>query len=221
MPWNSTWPVGSISVKANRIVGQQNTTYIETIMGNSPVGTNTNTTRDHFWNVGSNEDGRHRFINSPVFTVGGIAADPLVGSGMDAVLYLKMTNAQPQWFTRTSGGIIYQSTPNILTGSATISSSSSYQNLVAVPDNTYGEIFMYTTNNNNYRFGGQTGFFVTRGGIVSAWAISYQAEGTATANSGLKFGNGADTSLLNIRVRRESTNNLNTNWNYIITYRAL
>ena len=95
MPWNSTWPVGSISVKANRVVGQQNTTYIETTMGNSIVGTNTTATRDHFWNVGTNEDGRHRFIQSPKFTVGGNPADPVLGTGMDGVRYIKSDGLTP------------------------------------------------------------------------------------------------------------------------------
>ena len=68
----------------------QNTTYIETTMGNSAVGTNGVTTRDHFWNVGSNEDGRHRFIQSPAFTVGGLPADPVLGTGMDSVAFSKL-----------------------------------------------------------------------------------------------------------------------------------
>jgi len=90
MPWNTVFPLGSVSVKANRTIGQQNTTYIEVTMGNSIVGTNTNTTRDHFWNVGSNEDGRHRFMQSPAFTVGGLPVDPVLGAGMDSVFYSKL-----------------------------------------------------------------------------------------------------------------------------------
>lgn len=90
MPWNTVAPLGTVSVKANRTILQQNTTYIETTMGNSVVGTNAVTTRDHFWNVGSDEDGRHRFIQSPAFTVGGLPVDPVVGTGMDSVAYSKL-----------------------------------------------------------------------------------------------------------------------------------
>lgn len=93
MPWNSTSPIGSISVKANRTTMNQNTTYTETTMGNSAIGTNTVTTRDHFWNVGANEDGRHRFIQSPAFTVGGLPTDPVVGIGMDGVSFIKLLTA--------------------------------------------------------------------------------------------------------------------------------
>lgn len=90
MPWNSTSPNGALSVAANRPYQQENTTYIETTMGNSVVGTNTVTTRDHFWNVGSNENGRHRFIQSPAFTVGGLPTNPVIGTGMDSVLFSKL-----------------------------------------------------------------------------------------------------------------------------------
>lgn len=90
MPWNTVAPLGTVSVKANKTILQQNTTYIETTMGNSVVGTNAVTTRDHFWNVGSDEDGRHRFIQSPAFTVGGLPVDPVVGTGMDSVAYSKL-----------------------------------------------------------------------------------------------------------------------------------
>lgn len=90
MTWNAVSPNGALSVKANELPMQQNTTYIETKMGNSIVGTNTASTRDHFWNVGSNEDGRHRFIQSPAFTVGALPTNPVLGTGMDSVFYSKL-----------------------------------------------------------------------------------------------------------------------------------
>jgi hypothetical protein len=90
MTWNSTAPLGSVSVKANNAILQANTTYIETNMGKSIVGTNTVTTRDHFWAVDPNLDGRHRFIQSPAFTVGGLPTDPVLGAGMSSVLYSKL-----------------------------------------------------------------------------------------------------------------------------------
>lgn len=215
MPWNSTWPVGSISVKANRTVGQQNTTYIETTMGNSIVGTNTNTTRDHFWNVGSNEDGRHRFINSPAFTVGGNPADPIVGTGMDAVLYLKTTNAQPQWFNRTADGVIYQATPNFLEGSVVIGSSQT--TIVAVPANVYGEIVLWrTTQGKNTA---QNGFFRSDGAQVEGWSNYLGPEGSS-ASLNLKLGNGSDASGLNLRARTADASSGNS-WQYRVTYRAI
>lgn len=232
MPWNSTWPVGSTSVKNNKLPGTENTTYIETTMGNSIVGTNTVTTRDHFWNVGANEDGRHRFMQSPGFTVGGNPEDPVLGTGMDGVLYLKSDGLSPArvvGFYRNSSKI-YQYIPVCKTGSVTLAPFSSIVppvmvNMVSVPDNCYGEIFMYNTNGspttNTYSFNAQTGFFFARDGVVQAWSLKYMVEGSSSSVAALKFANGSDASGLNIRVQPEDINNSHLSWNYIVTYRAL
>lgn len=216
MPWNATFPLGSVSVKANKTIGQQNTTYIQVTMGNSVVGTNTVTTRDHFWNVSSNLDGRHRFIQSPAFTVGSVATDPVIGTGMDGVLYLKTTNGRAQGFYRNSQGI-YQYIPNFLSGTATITSSSSYDTVVAVPANVYGEIVMWRTTNGKNN--AQSGFFRSDGSTVQAWANYLGVQGSSQTLN-LKFGNGTDASGLNIRARAESAS-VNHAWNYRITYRAI
>lgn len=214
MPWNSTFPLGTVSVKANRTIGQQNVSYIETTMGNSVVGTNTTTTRDHFWDVGSDEDGRHRFMQSPAFTVGGMAADPVIGTGMDAVEYVKVTNGRAERFHRNAQGI-YQHVPSFLSGSVVVAAS--YGNVVAVPASVYGEIFMYTTILGKRSV--VTGFFRSNGATVESWALVNSAEGDDTTTA-LKFGNGSDASGLNIRARAEDATAGQT-WNYRITYRAL
>lgn len=87
--WSSTAPLGSVSVRANKSILQNNITYIETYMGNSILGTNTNAVRDHFWDVSGDLDGRHRFMNSVGFTVGGTPTDPEIGANMDGVFYFK------------------------------------------------------------------------------------------------------------------------------------
>lgn len=223
MTWNSTYPVGNISVKANRTVGQQNTTYIETTMGNSIVGTNTTATRDHFWNVGANEDGRHRFIQSPAFTVGGNPADPVLGTGMDGVRYLKsdgLTPASIVGFYRNAQKI-FQYIPALITGTINIPSSSSYNSMTTVPDNSYGEIFMYNTDSTTGKYTGQTGFYKARGGVAECWAITNLAQGSSSSDSALKFGNGSEASVLNIMVRRSSASSSQSNWSYKVTYRAL
>lgn len=217
MPWNSTAPVGTVSVKANRTILQQNTTYIESTMGNSIVGTNTTTTRDHFWNVGADEDGRHRFIQSPAFTVGGNPADAVIGTAMDVVLYPKTISGTVQWFTRNAQGI-YQATPALLSGTVSVPSSSVYGIIVAVPANVYGQIFMYTTIEG--RFSAVTGFFRSDGATVEAWALTNHAQGSGSAVAALKFGNGSEASGLNILGRADDASSGQT-WNYRITYRAL
>ena len=89
MPWHGTAPEGNKSVRFNKNVLQDNTTYIETVMGNSIVGTNLAATEDHFWNVDSALDGHHRFMKSPKFTVGASPADPVIGGSIDQVIYAK------------------------------------------------------------------------------------------------------------------------------------
>lgn len=218
MAWHSTAPVGTISVKANRIILQDNTTYIETTMGNSVVGTNTNTTRDHFWNVGANEDGRHRFINSPKFTVGGVAADPVIGTGMDGVLYLRQCSTsltRIEGFYRNVEGI-FQYIPAYDTGTHVVTGS--YTNMIAVPANCWGEIYMWTDAAGNRS--GQSGFFKSNGATVDAWAYGERVQGSSTAGFPLNFGNGSDASGLNIRVRTEGASSGQT-WNYRIMYRSI
>lgn len=218
MVWNSTFPLGSVSVKANRVIGQQNTTYTEVTMGNSIVGTNTTSTRDHFWNVGANEDGRHRFVQSPAFTVGAVATDPVIGSGMDGVSYLKTISGTVQQFYRNAQGI-YQTSPTVLRGTVAVTSTSTYVTVVAVPNNTYGEILMYASTQNENT--AQTGYFVSRLSLVEAWSLiqKEQSDATTEHSTALKFGNGTQASGLNIRARRES--GPSDTWTYIVTYRTM
>lgn len=215
MPWNSQWPIGNISVKANRTSGQQNTTYIETTMGNSIVGTNTNTTRDHFWNVGSNEDGRHRFIQSPAFTVGGIPANPVLGVGMDAVEYVKVTNGRAERFHRNAAGI-YQHVPSFISGTVVLTSS--FSTIVSLPASVYGEIFLFTTAAGEVS--GQAGFFKTNNATCEAWSYGERVQGGSTAVYPVRLGNGSDASGLNLRARSDEASSGLT-WNYRITYRAI
>ena len=90
MAWSSTFPDGTQSVKANQPIGQGNTTYIETTMNN-----------DHYWNIGANENGRHKSINMK-----NLASDPAAPSaGMDGVIYLKLANATAQGFFKNTRGL--------------------------------------------------------------------------------------------------------------------
>jgi hypothetical protein len=223
MPWNSTYPLGSVSVSANRTIGQQNTNYTEVTLGNSIIGTNNNTTRDHFWNVGTNEDGRHRFINSPAFTVGLVPADPVVGAGMDAVLYLKITNGRPEWFHRNNivGSSIYQATPSYLTGTVSITSAAVFSNITTIPANVYGEIYIYKITNNatakNSLANIQYGTFLSNNNTVHAFSSRIKIEDTSNDYL-LELAN-KETTDLNIRVRLNA--GPSGTWNYRITYRAL
>lgn len=221
MPWNANWPVGNISVKANRTPGNQNTLYIAATMGSSAVGTNTSAVRDHFWNVGGNEDGRHRFMCSPGFTVGGNPANPVVGAGMDATLFLKKTNNEFQWFNLnssvTSSGSNYQVSPNFIQGTVVLNGV--FVTVTPIPANVYGEIIMWTTALG--RFTAQNGFFRSGAALVESWA-NYLAPEGASETIALKFANGSDSTGkgLNINARTSAASNGLT-WNYRIIYRAI
>ncbi len=216
MPWNSVWPVGGVSVKANRTVGNQNTTYIETTMGNSVVGTNTNTMRDHFWDVGSNEDGRHRMIQSPAFTVGGNPDDPVLGVGMDSVLYAKTVLGSVQWFRRNVDNI-YQATPITKTGTVNITSSSSYVTVTAIPANAYGTAYFFYEADPSKS---ASGLFSSSGTQTRGFTTRVRADVSGLDEYAVEMRND-DTGTLDLQVRRgDSSSALNGNWNYILTYRA-
>lgn len=86
MSWNSVFPDGSKSVKQNEAIGQANTTYIEDTMGNS-----TNTSKDHYWDIGTNEDGHHRAVQFKNYedSFSGAPTDPTLATDMVLALYAR------------------------------------------------------------------------------------------------------------------------------------
>lgn len=80
--WNTTFPDGSKSVKANELIGQQNTTYTKTTIN-----------VDHQWNVGEDEDGHHKFAQMAGYEDEGDPEDPDLATGMDLVYYAKEKTA--------------------------------------------------------------------------------------------------------------------------------
>ena len=186
-------------------------------MGNSVVGTNTTSTRDHFWNVGTNEDGRHRFMQSPAFTVGGLPTDPVVGTGMDGVLYLKTTNSKVQGFYRNANQV-YQYIPTPLEGTVVLTGS--FAEIVTVPANVYGEIFIFQTTDGSTR--GQAGFFKSNNTICDSWSYAQQVQSVSstTPKFNVIFSNGSNAVDLKIKAKINEAGSGLT-WNYRITYRAI
>ena len=220
MTWSSNFPNGNVSVKANEAIGQGNTTYTETKLGKQVVGTNTTpqTAQDHFWDIDANLDGRHRMINLPKFTVGGAAADPVRADDCDGVIYIREVNADVgriEGFYQNSNGT-YQFIPSFLSGTHVVTAS--FTNILAVPKNVYGEIFMYRTVNGETT--GQAGFFKSNDTVCDCWSYGLRLDQVGTAaRYNVRFGNGTDASGLNIRVIRDEASAGNT-WEYRITYRA-
>ena len=98
MVWMSTSPDGSKSVKQNESIVQANTTYIEETLGNS-----TNTDKDHYWNIGSDEDGHHRAAQFKNYedSYTGAPTDPVLATAMVTALYARNSTG----FMRDAGGI--------------------------------------------------------------------------------------------------------------------
>jgi len=80
--WNTTFPDGSKSVKSNKTIGQQNTTYTKTTLN-----------VDHQWHVGTDEDGHHKFAQMAGYETGGTPDDPTLATGMDLVYFAKLKTA--------------------------------------------------------------------------------------------------------------------------------
>lgn len=85
MPWNGSWPIGTQSVKSNRVTGQENTTYIKSTME-----------VDHYW-IGA-YPGKHAKVTMPNYgstpSIDASEGQLFVkdsGSGMS--LYLQNKNA--------------------------------------------------------------------------------------------------------------------------------
>lgn len=77
MVWNSTAPDGTKSVATNRQILQDNTTYTETEMN-----------KDHFWNIGADEDGHHKHC-----IMQKSATDPIPGTNMDLAYFARIKTA--------------------------------------------------------------------------------------------------------------------------------
>lgn len=187
MVWNSTSPDGTQSVKQNTTPMQQNTIYTETTMNN-----------DHFWNIGANEDGRHKAINMENYadTAVGAPTDAPISTGMDGVIYLKETSGRVQGFYQNANGI-YQFIPAFLTGTIVLNTAG-FTNVVDVPAATFGQIFIWRQNDNkDVSFGS----FAVKIGVCQAISAATLFDNNSTASTAVVYGNGTNASGLNIRAK--------------------
>lgn len=198
MPWNSTWPDGSKSVKGNEASGAQNTTYIETEMQD-----------DHYWNEDSNKDGHHKKVEMPKQ-----ALDITLSTSMDGGFYIKDTaEGRAEGFYRNSSGIL-QYTPSLKSGTVSITSTSTYVTISAIPANVYGEIFIW----NGRKI--QHGTFISDGSVVEGFSSLLKIQGNTDSRPRLvELANGTDASGLNLRGRR--TSGPSGTYTYRILYRDI
>jgi hypothetical protein len=181
MAWSSVSPDETLSVSANSTPMKANTTYIETTMNN-----------DHYWNIGADEDGHHKQVQSPK-----LAADLTLSAGMDGGMYLKETTGGRTagfYKTKISPGVftVYQFIPSFLSG--TFTPTELHSNIVAVPNSTYGNIYMYKNDGSNT---GVNGFFKAAGGVCQSYSMQLTIGGSSSVV--LEFKN--NNSDLNIKAK--------------------
>jgi hypothetical protein len=181
---------------------QENTAYIEATMN-----------KDHFWKIGTNEDGHHKYVQMPAYTVGGNPADPALAAGMSGEIYFRTvsaTNARVEAFYRNTNQI-YQIGPSLQTGSVSVAGS--YISVAVVPDNSYGLIYMWIPGNNKNM---AHGFFNAIGGVCQAFCSVTRLNDSGTNKTVLIFGNDSFASGLNIRAKTQDGSN--GTYDYRIVY---
>ena len=137
MPWNSTWPNGATSVRANQPTGQQNTTYVETTVK-----------KDHYFNEDATKDGYHKKASMPTF-----GSTPSLPAGTDGVYYVLTNGSEKEARYTNAASTSYHL--NIwsqqLRGSFTSGALNSNFTLVSgIPANAIGEIFIFRRNSSPF-----------------------------------------------------------------------
>ena len=197
MVWNSTSPDGTKSVKANTTPMQQNTTYTETTLN-----------VDHYWNIGTNEDGRHKQVQMPKTEAGGSPSDITLGTGMDLK---EAASGTVQGYYRNSVNI-YQFIPAFLTGTVVLNKST-YVTVDTLPNNTYGYVNVWIAGTSrDISFG----FFKAEGGICNAFAYLTQFSGSSTNKFIVNFENYDGGGSLALKAKAEG--GAASTYQYRITY---
>jgi hypothetical protein len=122
---------------------------------------------------------------------------------MDGVIYAKQVSAtatNTEVFYRNAATIL-QVSPSYITGLVLLPDTSNFHTVTAVPDNTYGYIYLYQANN------GQNmgmGYFKAAGGVVQAYSVLTLIGDSNSAGWNFRFGNDVNINALNIRVKKPS-----------------
>jgi hypothetical protein len=197
MVWNTTSPDGAQSVKANVPIQQQNTTYTEVTMGN--ILSNVEPSQDHFWNLDP-FSGHHRQVQMPNYsaTYSGAPTDPTLAGSMDGSIYLKSVNNQIKGFFKNATNS-FQFIPGYLTGTHNVTGT--FTNVVALPDNCYGLVWMYRSGAD---FDTCFGAFKVTGGRTQAFAFPSVVGNSTSPNLTLRYGSGNQSTDLNLKVKTEN-----------------
>lgn len=206
MPWNSTWPLGSVSVKTNRPTGQENTTYIETTEN-----------VDHFFNIAANKDGHHNVIQQPAQFNAGVPVNPAKPvAPMSGKLYVRTVsdaagndNSRQLFFRQDFYDNAYQISPVYRSGVVALNGAT-FSTVTSIPQNVYGTIWIWKVGTTNI----QTGTFISDNTVVNVFSTRIKIQGlSADSDRWVEFGNGSNASGLNIQaLRDQQSGNGNFNW---------
>lgn len=215
MPWNSTWPDGTKSVRANTLPGQQNTSYTETTMN-----------IDHFWNDGTNKDGHHRQMQLPFTGTSSVPTDIVLDGSMDGGLYLRAVNggsnqeAEIFYLDKTPNQYLlnvvqptpipYQLSPCFKTGTINFANASSFFTITAIPANSYGEIFIWKDGTRVI----QAGTFISDGTIVEGYSYL-----NFTSVISVNLGNFSNSTPIDLNLKGKGA--ASGLYNYRIIYRGI
>lgn len=210
MPWNSTFPLGSVSVRANRTIGQQNTTYLETILKN-----------DHYFNEDVSKDGYHKKASMPNY-----GSTPGVPAGTDGVYYVFTNGSEKESRFTNDGNASFHL--NIWTqqlrGTFTLTDTSTNINIATIPSNAVGQIIMFRRNASPFVV--QTGQFASDN--VAAPNNTVHGFSNTLVLSGTNYSRDEPLILNNnpnnpnvLRVRPSSNTYANLEYEYLINYRII
>jgi hypothetical protein len=158
MVWHTTAPDGTKSVKENKSILQDNTDYIKTTMN-----------IDHFWDIDSNHDGHHKEVQ-----LLNQASNPTLLGSMNGVIFTKLlTSGVTEAFFKNSNGRTYQFTTTAADGHSPNLNITTYSEILTVPANSYGEIFIWKNGTKNMQFG----TFMSDGSIVEGFSSLFNTTG--------------------------------------------
>lgn len=167
---------------------------------------------DHVFNDSAQStDGVHRQV-----TMIARAIPVILPAGTNSILYSWVDSNSQTQLKFYNGANDYQLTPTWSVISGTVTISSSFATLAAVPANVFGEVFMWKG-----RFI-QAGTFISDAGIVNGYAYSEKYKSGSSPSQILNFGfDGDGASGLNLQAQNDgSGSSFNGVWTFKILYRS-
>lgn len=142
-----------------------------------------------------------------------------VPAGANSILYGKVASDGINDFWFYNSTVARQANWRELTGTASITTS--FSNIVAVPADTYGYIFMYASIGvEGYYI--QTGAFAANNSVCNAYSVALKFESGSGAQQIIRFGVPSDgASGLFIRGKNDQASKFTTTWTYKVYYRLI